>query len=105
MINPEYLKALNDPNSWDPFAHMTDAYKSYNVSPPQVKLLYAETGPTSPIEIFIYRNNGREHAGRITHDGQVSIHLHLESLDLLTDLCQQIKDGRIEPANWQPKFK
>lgn len=105
MINPEYLKALNDPNSWDPFAHMTDAYKAHNVSPPQVKLLYAGTGPTCPVEIFIYRYNGRKYVGRITHDGLVSIYLQFESLDLLTDLCQQIKDGRVEPANWQPRSK
>lgn len=33
MINPEYLKALNDPNSWDPFAHMANAYGRINIGP------------------------------------------------------------------------
>lgn len=108
MINPEYLKALNDPNSWDPFAHAAAMYDAINTMPApevEVQLIKSGTGPTCDTEIFIYRNHGRQYIGRLTAKGEISCYLSYESLDLFNQLHDKILRGEVHPIDWQPKFK
>lgn len=76
-----------------------------NSPKPDVRLIPANSWADSDVEIFIYRNGGREYLGRVTADGNISLGITNESLDVLDRIVTKIWHGDICAPDWKPTFK